>query len=40
MPGLVHIARLHRYLQELMRHLQSHVQSLNVVAEEEERSLS
>lgn len=38
---MAHIARLHHYLQGLMRHLQSQIQSMNVVvAEEEARSLS
>lgn len=38
---MAHIARLHHYLQGLMRHLQSQIQSMNVVvAEEEARSLN
>lgn len=41
MPVIAHVARLYRYLQGLMRHLQSQIQSLSVVvAEEVARSLS
>lgn len=41
MPAMAHVARRHRYLQGLMRHLQSQIQSLSAaVVEEEARSLS